>query len=216
MEQNKISLQTLLIASIILILIELLSAGVIANTDVFPLIAIGFARITEIAAMVFILLRWGKGLESVGLLKDKILAGLRRGLAWSAGFGICGLLLMGGLYILEYDLLPIFQLPEHESLGGILLLLFVGALISPVAEEIFFRGIAYGYLRRRGVILAVLGSTALFGMAHALTSGLMFVQIIGGLVFAIAYEMEKNLLTPITIHVLGNMAIFILSIVLAS
>jgi membrane protease YdiL (CAAX protease family) len=31
---------------------------------------------------------------------------------------------------------------------------------------------------------------------------------VGGLVFAVAYEIEKSLLVPITIHVLGNFAIF--------
>ena len=216
MGQNKINLKTLLIASTVLVLVELVNAGVIINTDVPPLIALGFARIAEITSMIFILIRWDKGLESVGLNKDKIILGLRRGILWSAGFGLCALLLLGGLHILNYDLLRIFQLPEHKSLGAVFLLLVVGALISPVAEEIFFRGIIYGYLRRWSAILAILGSTVLFGMAHALTSGLSIIQLIGGLVFAIAYEFEKNLLVPITIHVLGNMAIFILAIILAS
>jgi membrane protease YdiL (CAAX protease family) len=35
---------------------------------------------------------------------------------------------------------------------------------------------------------------------------------VGGIVFAIAYEKEKNLMVPITIHCLGNLAIFSLSI----
>ena len=215
MEQKKISLHLVLIASIILALIELLTAGVIINTDVSPLIAIGFARIAEIAAMVFILLRWRNGLESIGLHKDTIVTGFRRGILWSASFGICALLILGVLLILDYNLLHIFQTPAQKSLIGIFLLLVVGALISPVAEEIFFRGIVYGYLRRRNAILAILGSTTLFCMVHFFTTGLSFIQLIGGLVFAIAYEMEKNLLVPITIHVLGNMAIFILSIMLA-
>ena len=33
--------------------------------------------------------------------------------------------------------------------------------------------------------------------------------------FAAAYEVEKNLVVPITIHVLGNMAIFALSFLMA-
>jgi membrane protease YdiL (CAAX protease family) len=37
-------------------------------------------------------------------------------------------------------------------------------------------------------------------------------QIIGGIVFALAYEASGNLLVPITIHVLGNLAIFTLSL----
>jgi hypothetical protein len=37
---------------------------------------------------------------------------------------------------------------------------------------------------------------------------------VGGIVFAVAYELEGNLMVPITIHVLGNTAIFALSLVL--
>jgi membrane protease YdiL (CAAX protease family) len=32
--------------------------------------------------------------------------------------------------------------------------------------------------------------------------------MIGGILFAVSYEVEKNLLVPITIHSLGNLAIF--------
>ena len=92
----------------------------------------------------------------------------------------------------------------------------VGGLISPLTEEIFFRGIVYGFLRKWSAILAVLGSTIVFSMVHGITSGVSFIQVVGGLVFAIAYEVEKNLLVPITIHVLGNTAIFVLAILLAS
>ena len=53
-------------------------------------------------------------------------------------------------------------------------------------------------------------------MAHLLSTGLTPVQVIGGLVFAISYEIRKNLFVPITIHVMGNMAIFTLSLILAS
>jgi len=38
-------------------------------------------------------------------------------------------------------------------------------------------------------------------------------QIVGGIIFAIAYEKEGSLIVPITIHVLGNMAIFTLSLI---
>jgi membrane protease YdiL (CAAX protease family) len=35
---------------------------------------------------------------------------------------------------------------------------------------------------------------------------------VGGVVFALAYEKEKNLLVPIVIHISGNLAIFALSL----
>jgi hypothetical protein len=92
--------------------------------------------------------------------------------------------------------------------------LLAGALIGPVAEEIFFRGILYGFFRRWGIPAAVLLSTLLFILPHYHASGLAvpITQLIGGILFAIAYEIEKNLLVPITIHSLGNLAIFTLSL----
>jgi membrane protease YdiL (CAAX protease family) len=81
-------------------------------------------------------------------------------------------------------------------------------MFGPVAEEIFFRGIVYGFLRKWGVLSALVGTTVVFVAAHTLQSGLPVPQIVGGLVFAIAYELEGTLLVPIVIHVLGNTAIF--------
>lgn len=216
MAQKKISLQVVSLAAVILILVELLTAAAVSFAGFYPLFAIGLARIVEIACMVFILLRWSAGLESVGLVRGQLQSGFRKGIAWSAVFGFYGLVFLGMMHILGYSILHLFQAPVQFSLSGIVSLLLVGGFISPIAEELFFRGIIYGFLRRRSVLLAILASTALFSLAHAITTGLAFVQIIGGLVFAIAYEAEKNLVVPITIHVLGNIAIFILSFVLAA
>jgi hypothetical protein len=104
------------------------------------------------------------------------------------------------------------QLPSESN--RLFNFLLVGALIGPVAEEIFFRGILYGFFRRWGIPAAVLLSTLLFILPHSQSSGLALpiTQLIGGILFAVAYEIEKNLLVPITIHCLGNLAIFILSL----
>ena len=38
--------------------------------------------------------------------------------------------------------------------------------------------------------------------------GVQVTQLVGGILFAVAYEVEGSLMTPIVIHVLGNMGIF--------
>jgi membrane protease YdiL (CAAX protease family) len=96
---------------------------------------------------------------------------------------------------------------------GLFFFFVVGGIISPVAEEIFFRGMLYGYFRRWGMWAALLLSTAVFVTAHAIFHRVPVPQIVGGILFALAYEKEKNLMVPITIHVLGNLAIFTLSLV---
>ena len=88
----------------------------------------------------------------------------------------------------------------------------VGGIISPVAEEIFFRGMLYGYFRRWGIWAALLLSTVVFVMAHAIFHRVPLPQIVGGILFALAYEKEKNLMVPMTIHVLGNLAIFAIAL----
>ena len=88
------------------------------------------------------------------------------------------------------------------------MLFLVGGFIGPVAEEMLFRGLVYNYLRRWGFWAALALSTLVFTVPHAGASGVPMPQIVGGLVFATAYEIEKNLLAPITIHVLGNLALF--------
>jgi membrane protease YdiL (CAAX protease family) len=76
-----------------------------------------------------------------------------------------------------------------------------------VTEELFFRGILYGYFRRWGIFPALFLSTLFFVLLHPVKA-LAVTQTVGGVLFAAAYEIEGNLLVPITIHVLGNLAIF--------
>lgn len=96
--------------------------------------------------------------------------------------------------------------------GEFILFFLVGGIISPITEELFFRGVIYGFLRRWGAISAVVFSSLAFVLAHHMVStGLLFIPFTGGIVFALAYEIEKNLMVPITLHVLGNLAIFVLS-----
>jgi hypothetical protein len=77
-----------------------------------------------------------------------------------------------------------------------------------VVEELFFRGLVFGYLRRWGAAAAVAGSTLVFLAPHVAYNSLGPTQVVGGLIFAVAYEIEGSLLAPILIHVLGNLALF--------
>ena len=215
MKQSEINSQVLLYASVMLVVIELLTVVVISQTGLQALLLIGLARITESGILLFIISRWGGGLEIIGLTRNKVSDGLKKGLIWSAGFGATSVVTLGILYFLDFNLLKIFSSPSPSSISGLILLLIVGGFFSPIAEEIFFRGIVYSFLRRWGIILAILGSAILFSVVHAAITGVSFIQIIGSLVFATAYEVEKNLIVPITIHVLGNMAIFVLSFLMA-
>ena len=178
-----------------------------------PILIVGGARSLEIILLLGICcVTEPGGIKTLGILPKRIMQGLYKGFFWSAGFGLmvgltAVILMITGLH--PVDLIAA-NLPSTQP--GLFSFFVVGGIISPVAEEIFFRGMLYGYFRRWGMWAALLLSTAVFVMAHAIFHRIPLPQIVGGILFAVAYEKEKNLMVPITIHVLGNLAIFTLSL----
>jgi membrane protease YdiL (CAAX protease family) len=73
-------------------------------------------------------------------------------------------------------------------------------LVAPVAEEIFFRGVAYNaWERERGPWVAVLGSAALFAAIHG--SLFAFVPIFAlGVTLALLYRQTRSLAATIAMH----------------
>jgi hypothetical protein len=61
------------------------------------------------------------------------------------------------------------------------------------------------------MLAALILSTLFFVLSHPSRHTIPVTQVIGGILFAVSYEVEKNLLVPITIHSLGNLAIFALA-----
>ena len=83
-------------------------------------------------------------------------------------------------------------------------LLLLAAWVGPVAEEIFFRGLFYGWLRNRiGIRRALLFTAFLFACLH--TDLASFVPIFAlGLLFGWVYEKTGSLAAPVAIHILHN------------
>ncbi|MCF8036336.1 MAG: CPBP family intramembrane metalloprotease [Desulfobacteraceae bacterium] len=177
-----------------------------------PLLAAGAARVLDAAAIIAAARIFGPGAQLPGIMPPDIKSGLMRGMLWSAGFGgiaaVCGTI----LYLAGFDPLEMLSMNLPATAGGILVFFLVGGIISPFAEELIFRGLVFGVLRRWGLIVALLGSTAVFAWAHH-TRGIPVTQAVGGLVFALSYETEKNLLVPVVIHITGNLALFSLGLV---
>ncbi len=208
MDTDRLELKTLVRITAVVLAVEL---AVILIASVVPfsgLVVLGAGRLVQIGLMLYLLSRWDRGGAAIGLRQSEIRPGLKTGLIWSAGFGL--------LVAAGYGLMRVMGLNPVHWLGGglstdslkIFLYFLVGGLVSPVAEEIFFRGMVYGYFRRWGRLLALTASTAFFALAHVPNSGIPIFQIVGGILFALAFEATRNLMTPITIHVLGNWAIY--------
>ncbi|WP_113928835.1 type II CAAX endopeptidase family protein [Bacillus sp. P14.5] len=86
------------------------------------------------------------------------------------------------------------------------LLAFVSAaIISPIYEEIFYRGFIYRWLRTRVSFKgAVLLSSLIFTIVHIPTYNVMPVNFFSGIIFAVAYERTGSIWPPVLIHGLTN------------
>ena len=208
MEAKKITLKTVLVSIAAVLIAEALLNPAVTAIFISPLPGLGITRVAEIFLLIFIAIKFEKSAAALGLIAGKIFVGIKKGLIWSACFGIAAMVLIVLLYLAGIDALRMLYSPLPYTKALIFIYLLIGGVIGPLAEEIFFRGILYGYLRRWGVYTAVTVSTLLFVLPHLAGSNLPVTQLVGGIVFALAYEKEKNLMVPVTIHCLGNLAIF--------
>lgn len=92
---------------------------------------------------------------------------------------------------------------DRSWVGFISTLLMAGAVI-PFAEELFFRGVLYGWLRGRyGMWIGIAVSALVFAIAHAdIAIGVS--NLILGLVLAWVYERSQSLWVPFAIHAVNN------------
>jgi len=211
METVRIPLKALALVTFGVLAIEILARWIIARNLAPLMMGIGAARLLDITLMLSILRACRVSWPEVGLRRDTWGTGLRRGLWWSAGFGAAAALGFLGAHLTGFDLLRLLRPPSSARGAAAALFFIVGAFIAPLAEELYFRGLLFGCLRRWGFGPALVVSTAVFAALHAGAAAIPLTQVIGGIVFAAAYEREKSLLAPLTIHVLGNLAIFSLA-----
>lgn len=99
---------------------------------------------------------------------------------------------------------------ETRLVQALTLAAFAG-IIGPIAEEIFYRGILFRWMRQRASFWpAAIGSSILFGFAHIQTAAIANAAI-AGVVFAILYERSGSLLVPAIAHQAWNFTIVMAS-----
>ena len=212
METGKIKIKTVLVSLAVIVAIEVVAGLAVSGGADNLLLILGVARLLETIFIVLTVLILEGGTFSIGLSISGVTFGLKRGVIWSAGFGIIVLFVSVVLFAFGINPIALVHTRLPAGQGELALFFLVGGIVSPVAEEVFFRGVIYGFFRRWGVFVAITLSTLAFVLVHPAGAGIPLPQITGGVLFAVAYEKERNLLVPITIHILGNMAIFGLSL----
>jgi hypothetical protein len=127
------------------------------------------------------------------------------------------------VFVLNALLEPIFHGAERQAEAGGLepnpfpggleatvaavlagLVLCVGA---PVGEELFFRGLVHGSLRRLGVPVATLLSAAVFAGVHLVPAAFPVLFVVG-VILALLYEVTGSLIPGIVVHMLINALAF--------
>lgn len=213
MEASKIKIKTLCISLATIAFIEVATRIVVSGTYFNTMMILCTARLLETVLIVLIVLIWGKGMPSIGLAPSTIVRGIKKGLIWSAAFGLVTFLAFIALFLFDINPLKFIHTHLPGKTSEIILFFLIGGIVGPIAEEVFFRGMLYGFFRRWGILVALILTTLIFVLAHPVFPGIPATQVVGGLIFAVAYEVEGSLMVPITIHILGNMAIFTHSLI---
>jgi hypothetical protein len=212
MEAKEIRVKTLFLCCAAVLLVELGVWLAASQSGYHPMLILGGARLLLIPLIILIVSIWGKGVSAIGLAPSEMVSGLKWGLFWSAGFGAIAALAFVGSFFSGIHFLTFIKTRLPTQTVDLVLFFIVGGIVAPVAEELFFRGILYGFFRRWGVLVALVLSTLTFVLCHPTGHALPVTRLVGGIVFALAYEIGGSLIVPITIHALGNLAIFTLSL----
>ena len=171
------------------------------------------AHIVHVATLAGPALPHGTGLSDVGIFWFENLPYAYAG-AFSDG-GVLGLLtvpLAGLVNALVTSLTDgPFENPQIEVLAPTALsvpamvgMLVLAAGVAPVVEEIVFRGVLYGWLRRflspaAGIVLSAL----VFGAVHGIPQ-LVPALAVQGVVLAMVYERTRSLWPSIVLHGVFN------------
>lgn len=216
-------------------LVGLVTGAVLVQVAVALLERVGVTVTPGVAVLLSAVLLQGIAFGSVSLVYLRVrgldlsfvgvaVPDFRESLAIASGYVLA---LVGALSMVSLALLADLQ-PARNRIAEFgegnpevfLVLAVVSVLLIGPGEELLFRGIVQGSLRRVfDAPAAILLATVIFAVAHtpslagplsgrAITVGLLFVP---GLVLGVAYEYSGNIVVPALIHGVYNATLFVLA-----
>ena len=139
-------------------------------------------------------------LLSIALLPIRIVLGL-----------LVQYILTGSLNGLTNGLRTQMLTPHGPLLENFLVSFFLGGVVVPFAEELFFRGALFSWFRRRySLWVAILASSVLFALGHADTAAVVATSFVIGVLNAWLFDRTRSIWVPVTVHVVNNGIAFIL------
>ena len=197
----------------IILVLALGTEAVVSQDPTATVWLVGVAAISAlIAAFVANVIRV-RSPAAIGLAKTG-----GRWLLIGAGAGLLGFLINRLVIVLYVWISGDTSNPQQgmadTAMGGSLvqfvLLVILGGLLAPLGEELLFRGVLFGWLRRWGFVLAAGISALVFGIAHGLN--VVFpAAIVLGLLNAYVYEKSGSIWPSVIAHATNNVLIFVLA-----
>lgn len=183
-------------------------AKTLAKSEAFALIVLGLSTLGMFAwTHIIIVMRRRMSWREFGFQPIRV----RTGFA-AAGLGLLAMPVMAltGGAVQRILGRPVespqlqFLAPDGFSWTIVVGMILIGGLLAPLAEEIIFRGLLYGWLRRFWRILpAALLSAAIFGLIHGVIPVIAAAFVVG-LVLAYVYERSGSLWAPAIVHATQN------------
>lgn len=129
----------------------------------------------------------------------------------ASGCAVLGLNLLFDLTGITNSSATYQAVAENQLSASLAVGLICYGIISPLAEELVFRGIVYNELKRSYRLpIAMLISALLFGLYHMNTIQGVY-GFIMGLLLAYLYEYFGSLLWPVLVHMLANILAYLLT-----
>lgn len=135
----------------------------------------------------------------------------RTGVGLVAGLGLSAIILAVTKYI-NYQTSGGVPMSNLDTVPNYVFMLLGGAVVAPIAEELFFRGVALKgvmkWLERRGdrnpFLWAMLFSSFLFAIVHGYDVFGTVVVFMAGIIFAVLFYKSNSLVTPMIAHAAYN------------
>lgn len=96
-----------------------------------------------------------------------------------------------------------FQAAAKEGVFSLFILVVMGALLTPLGEELVFRGVIANVLNRYGVWAGVIGSAAIFATVHG-PSVIFVLAFMVGIIAGILFRKTESLWPCLVLHVVYN------------
>lgn len=184
-------------------------AGLLSEGVPSAPVLVAISGVSALAAVAIALSLRVRSLAAVGLVRVPV-----RTVLVGVGLGVVVWLVSRAL-ILAYVAItgdtsdPQAALTLFSGPVAATLVVLIGGLVVPLGEELLFRAVGYGVLRRLGYVVAVVLSAGVFALAHGLNV-VFAAALLLGVVNAVLYERTGSIWPPVAAHATFNLISFAL------